>query len=157
MENLELVISVAEFEAEMRVGKDAEFDLEISLELRNFLSSRLLLCPSSTSSFLLILVLVFLSHSSTKLHSKSKKIFCNFDDCSPFHLLSSFFDPFRRLDHADLTLCFAFLFSFLLTPPSEKALTPSCFHPSFTVNEFQQAPFSLASCVSRSASSFQSR
>ena len=53
-------------------------------------------------------------------------------------------------------LCFTFLSACLLAPPSKHALTTSIVAPSLMVNEFQLLPFSLASCVRRSASSFQS-
>ena len=51
---------------------------------------------------------------------------------------------------ADSSLCFTFISS------CKHALTASSIDPSITVNEFTLAPFSLASCVRRSAYSFQS-
>ena len=97
---------------------------------------------------------VFCPIPQPNYHPNQKKDFsCNFDDCSSFHLLSSFFDPFRSLDHvcgSHFILCLSI--SFPADPTIKKSSDTFIFHPYFTVNEFQQAPFSLASCVSRSAS-----
>ena len=73
------------------------------------------------------------------------------------HSIFSAASSSRRLDHIRRS---HFMFYFCIFLPADSSIKTRYdsfnFYPSFMVNEFQLAPFPLASCVRRSASSFQS-
>ena len=152
VKNFELVISFAEFEAEMRVGRDAEFELEMSSGPWKFLSSSLLLCLSSVSSFILILffcVLVpFLNQVAIQKwfgrlwqpqQPQRFRLVLSWHHQRTFAtsiiVVHSIFSAASSIlsdvwiTYADPTLCITFLSTCLLTPPSIYALTASIFWP----------------------------